>query len=74
MSPSYHHDPAIVPPLPQDEQQKAWMRAIRFVFADTFLSELSNRQMITANEYQRLSLLLEERCSMPKNSIFRRAD
>lgn len=51
MSPSYHHDPSVVPPLPQDEQQKAWMRAIRFVFADTFLSELSNHQMITADEY-----------------------
>ena len=74
MSPGYHHDPAVVPPLLQDEQQKAWMRAIRFVFADTFLSELSNQQIITADEYEHLSHLLEERCGMPKNSIFRRAD
>ena len=74
MSPSYHHDPSVVPPLPQNEQQKAWMRAIRFVFGDTFLSEMNSQQMITADEYERLVLLLEERCSMPKNSIFRRAD
>ena len=74
MSPSYYHDPSVVPPLSPEEQQKAWIHAIRFVFADTFLSELSNQQMITADEYERLSLLLEERCGMPKNSIFRRVD
>ena len=74
MSPSYYHDPSVIPPLSPEEQQKAWMRAIRFVFADTFLSELNNQQMITADEYEHLSLLLEERCSMSKNSIFRRVD
>lgn len=74
MSPSYHHDPSVIPPLSPEEHQRAWIRAIRFVFADTFLSELSKQQMITADEYERLSLLLEERCGMPKNSIFRKAD
>ena len=74
MSPSNIDTSSIVPTLSADDKQKAWARIIRFVFTDTLLSALKEQNMITDLEYDRLSLAMEEHCSIPQNSIFRNSD
>ena len=56
--------------MPLSERQKVWVRVIRFTFSDTLLSVLNHQQTITDQERDRLSRQLEERCSLPPNSIF----
>ncbi len=74
MSPSNIDTSSIVPTLSADDKQKAWTRIIRFVFTDTLLSSLKDQNRITVLEYNRLSLVMEERCALPPNSIFRNPD
>ncbi len=74
MSPSNIDTSSIVPTLSESDKQKAWLRIIRFIFTDTLLSTLKEQDMITDLEYDRLSLVMEERCALPPNSIFRNLD
>ena len=74
MSPSNIETSSIVPTLSESDKQKAWARIIRFIFTDTLLSSLKDQNMITNLEYDRLSLVIEEHCNIPPNSIFRNSD
>ena len=74
MSPQYIDASSIVPVMPLPERQKVWARVIRFTFSDTLLSMLNHQQTITDQERDHLSRQLEERCSLPPNSIFRISD
>ena len=74
MSPSNIDTSSIVPTLSEADKQKAWTCIIRFVFTNTLLSALKEQSMITDLEYDRLSLVIEEHCNIPPNSIFRNSD
>jgi len=74
MSPSNIETSSIIPTLSEADKQTAWARIIRFIFTDTLLSSLKYQNMIANLEYDRLSLAMEKRCSIPPNSIFRNPD